>query len=150
MRTLYVIFFICAISSVNSNAQRRDKMSYDRIESQRIAFITTQLDLMPEESQIFWPVYNEFQKRFKEIKFSHQPMIGLEDLNEENAEQLVMGILAIQDAELKLRKEYINKLKGVLPMVKIAKLQLLEREFKKQMLISLKKRKNYRQEKERK
>ena len=47
--------------------KRQEKME-SRIESQKIAFITQKLDLTPTEAQLFWPIYNEYQTKMKEIR----------------------------------------------------------------------------------
>ena len=31
------------------------------IESMKVAYLTNQMDLTPEEAQVFWPVYNQFR-----------------------------------------------------------------------------------------
>jgi hypothetical protein len=37
------------------------------IEALKVAFLTKQLDLTPEEAQQFWPVYNQYSGEIKEI-----------------------------------------------------------------------------------
>ncbi len=52
--------------------QRKDWM--EKIQNERIAFFTKELDLTTEEAQAFWPVYNDVQKEkrdaFKDIAAS--------------------------------------------------------------------------------
>jgi DNA polymerase elongation subunit (family B) len=40
----------------------------EKLEAQRIAYITNKLDLSSEESIKFWPVYNEYSKKRLEIR----------------------------------------------------------------------------------
>ena len=147
MRTIYLIIFLLAISTTNIIAQRGNKMSSEQLESQKIAFITTKLELTPEESRNFWPVYIEYSKNLEEIKKTHRPNIKLEELTEESAEKLVMGSIKSAEAELRLKKEYTSHLKEVISMKKIAKLYIVEHEFKRQMLMRLKERRNFKKEK---
>jgi hypothetical protein len=39
-----------------------------RIESQRIAFITQRVHLTPDEATKFWPVYNEYRDALKDMR----------------------------------------------------------------------------------
>jgi len=41
--------------------------SDEKLESLRIAFLTKQLNLSPEEAQGFWPVYNEYTRDAKKL-----------------------------------------------------------------------------------
>jgi Spy/CpxP family protein refolding chaperone len=41
------------------------------IESLKIAFLTKQLDLTPDEAQKFWPVYNQYTIELKKMRKDH-------------------------------------------------------------------------------
>ena len=43
----------------NKPSEEQRKKEFERIQSEKIAFITQELDLSPEEAQVFWPVYNQ-------------------------------------------------------------------------------------------
>ena len=40
----------------------------DRIRALKVAFITDKLKLTPEESEKFWPVYNQYEAEQKRIR----------------------------------------------------------------------------------
>ena len=42
--------------------EEQRKKEFERIQAEKIAFITQELDLTPEEAQVFWPVYNQCWK----------------------------------------------------------------------------------------
>lgn len=42
------------------------KMDFQAIENEKIAFLTEHMNLSPEEGQVFWPVYNKVEKQIKE------------------------------------------------------------------------------------
>ena len=51
------------IFSATSYAQPKEKNNWhQKMQSEMIAFITAELDLTPEEAQVFWPVYNQIAK----------------------------------------------------------------------------------------
>ena len=56
------------------------------------------------------------------------------EMTEEAAAELVSQSIEFEEKALQLKKGYLNKMAEVLPMTKIAKLQMLEGEFKRKML----------------
>lgn len=106
----------------------------EKIESIRIAFLTDKLDLSPQESQAFWPVYNDFNDELRALRKDHRPPRDLATLTDEEAENLVMNHLEMQQKEIDLKRAYVEKLKKVIPIRKIALLEPAEREFKAKLL----------------
>jgi hypothetical protein len=47
-------------------------MGANRTEAIRIAFITKELNLSPEEAQKFWPVYNEYMEELRKARQSYR------------------------------------------------------------------------------
>lgn len=110
-----------------------------KIEAQRIAFITQELNLTPDEAKVFWPVYNEYEakrhelkKSFKESGDFHKP--DFDKLTEKEANQILDNQIIEAQKFLDLRKEYHEKFKSVLPAVKVLKLYDAEREFQKMLI----------------
>jgi hypothetical protein len=62
------------------------------------------------------------------------------------AETLVNNSFEKDEKELSLKREYVKKLKGVIPAKKIALLQNVEQDFKKEVLKRVKDRKEARNE----
>jgi len=117
-----------------ANGQQRK----DNIESVKAAFITQKLELTPEESQRFWPVYNSYQQELKKlimIKNSQRRAL------KENAESAPVDELKIEGEILELRKRYRQEFAKVLPQQKAALVYPTEREFRQQLIEQLQKRK---------
>jgi hypothetical protein len=111
----------------------------EKIEAQRVAFITQELNLTPEEAQVFWPVYNEYDakrhdlmKSFKDANNIHKDEI--ENLSDKDAEQMLDNQIIEAQKLLDLRKEYHGKFKAVLPAKKVLQLYDSEREFQKMLI----------------
>ena len=51
----------------SNNPEMRTRM-LEKLETQRVAFITNRLDLTTEEATKFWPLYNEYSKKRFELK----------------------------------------------------------------------------------
>ena len=60
-----IIAMLCPLFMFAQNS-RLDKKR-EKIEVQKVAFITTQLELTTEEAQAFWPLHNEFSKTMKSL-----------------------------------------------------------------------------------
>ncbi len=116
-----------------------------QLESAYIAFITTELQLTPEESQRFWPVYNEYKDKRRAIKQNHRALKGKVDLmSDAELENYLTANFDHEQDQLDLKRDYFNKLRGVLPIRKIAKLNQAENKFKRRVLEMIKNRRNNR------
>ena len=131
--TIGLFSIICITAFGQPGSERRAKME-ERMQSMRIAFITQKLALTPEESQNFWPVYNEFTNALEELKPELKDFGHPSDMSEEEASTFLDQSLVLETQQLDLKKQYLGKLKEVLPIQKIAMLHFIEREFKKEIL----------------
>jgi hypothetical protein len=128
-------------------AQPRDngaKPKQEKIEELKIAFITKELNLSPEEAQKFWPVYNEMHSKLKTEK-KNQRAINKE-LRENRSTyseaQFKNKSGAIMNSEIRraeLKKSYHDKIGGVIGYRKATKLLSLEQRFKRELLKRLNK-----------
>ena len=116
----------------------RKKRSKEKLKAQKIAYITTELNLSSEESQSFWVVYNEHHQELRKVRNDIRKVKPSSDMSEEEATAVVNQSLEYAEKELQLKKAYIEKMKGVVSMKKIAKLQMVEKEFKRKMLGKIK------------
>jgi len=118
----------------NDQGDQRDKM-----EAQRVAFITQELKLTPDEAKAFWPVYNEYDAKRHDLKKSFRESgdyhkTDIDKLTEKEATQILDNQIIEAQKFLDLRKEYHAKFKSVLPAVKILKLYDAERQFQKMLM----------------
>ncbi|HHZ65794.1 MAG TPA: hypothetical protein EYN51_09925 [Flavobacteriales bacterium] len=134
--------FLITLISLTAIAQPENKPGERRgnIESQKIAFITSKLDLTPEEAQQFWPVYNQCQKRQKEIRERNKPKSGdgkrpnIDEMSDKEVENLINRQITTKQQELDIQKNCLEQYKKVLPIKKVAKLFQTERQFKRKLL----------------
>ncbi|MFZ4398782.1 MAG: hypothetical protein ACOYO1_02015 [Bacteroidales bacterium] len=142
---LLLIVILLALPGYSQNGQRK-KVLKEKIEAQKIAYITNVLSLTATEAQQFWPVYNEFSDKNEELlKAFRKNNIEDRDVNTEtisDKEALEMADNQIIQAQqiLDLRKKYHIEFKKVLPAKKLLKLYQAERDFKKYLLKEIKER----------
>ncbi|NOT36372.1 MAG: hypothetical protein HOP11_03225 [Saprospiraceae bacterium] len=142
MRYLIFIFSLSCINILGAqnegrNPEAKAKM-LEKLEAQRVAFITNKLELTPDESAKFWPLYNEYSKKRQELRKEriNSRQSDSDDSLEEEFDQ--------EEKALQLKKTYYEKFKSALPVSKIAKLEQTEKEFKLEVLRTIKERRRAR------
>src|SRR6056300_591448 len=68
----------------------------EKIEAIKVGFITQELDLRVEESQAFWPIYNEMSdKEFALRKSQKETLIGLKDFENASDKEVEKAIMEL-------------------------------------------------------
>jgi hypothetical protein len=109
------------------------------LQAEKIAFITTSLDLTPAEAQVFWPVYNERQKKEDAVLEARRNIIinmrlNLDKLSEKEISRLSDQFVTTNLDEAKLSQEYHEKYKKILSAKKVMLLYQAEMQFKNKLL----------------
>lgn len=135
MKTLVLSLALLLSSLSLAWGQQRGGERRERLESMRVAYLTQQLNLSPEESQKFWPIYNEFRNKEQQYRQSRRKGAkGIETMTDKELEAYLNEQLSNEQALVNLKKDYIEKLKKVIPLRKIAMLPEVERAFKQELL----------------
>lgn len=133
--------------NMTANAQRGSMRAerQEQIDAFKIAFFTEKLQLTPEESKAFWPLFNQFEERQDALQEKYE-LRGkkLELLSDDEVKGHIMSQLEMEDELVKLRKDYTMQFMEVLPIRKVAMLQRINREFKKALLEEIRKRRRER------
>ena len=146
MKNFTIMAVLALLSLSNLQAQPKQKCNWqEKMMSEKIAFITMELQLTPEEAQSFWPVYNQVTKENKE---SQQAMMNayramtkaLEEGNASDKEisALLDDYLAAKQAHKEAGKDDADKYRKVLPAKKVAKLYVAEENFRRQHIRNFK------------
>jgi len=65
---IYGVIFLFALGVFAQDNEPNQKPGGGRIAVLKIAYISKQLNLTPEEAQRFWPVYNQYEGEIKKIR----------------------------------------------------------------------------------
>jgi hypothetical protein len=132
----FIAVLIMILLQLQVNAQER---SAEKIKALKIAYITERLSLTPEEAEIFWPVYNDFENRKGEINHSRRKIGEEFNLNQETLSDA--EITNLLDEGIKLNKEeseltlkFDKKLREILPPAKVMKLYIAEIQFRNYLI----------------
>jgi len=139
MKKLLSILVICLLVSSYAQAQKKGKRQ-EKIKSLRIAFITDKLQLTTDESEKFWPLYNEYDSKRKALRKSFQKNKRTDELTDDEAEKQINAKFESQEKMIQLKRSYFEKFKKVLPAKKVAQLGKAEREFRAVVLKERRKR----------
>ena len=140
-----IIAGVILLGSLATYAQPEGGPSNRRkqIEVQKIAFISTDLELTPEEAQVFWPVYNSAHREQKELRKSYKPNDNskegkpkktLNTMSDKELNDRLNKMLEYEQAELNLKKKHVAQYKEVLPVRKVAMLFEAEKKFKRRLM----------------
>lgn len=129
------------------NSNKANKPNRELIETQKIAYITEKVGFTPAEAKEFWPVYNEYEAKRKEVRKNAKmqkanEMKSINEMTEKEAELIVDEQINEAQKMLDLRKMYHAKFKAILPATKVLKLYEAEKDFQREMIDKLKKRKS--------
>lgn len=143
MKITKILPLLIAFISLNAIAQdgpfiRKKK---EQIKALKVAFITNELSLTPDEASKFWPLFNTFEEKQQEIK--KQKLKGYLDkmdddsfdkLSEKDAASMLVQMESSEDELYQAKKKFVASLKGVISPIKILKLKKAEENFNRKLL----------------
>lgn len=118
----------------------RDGPVQQRVEAQRVAFITQRLNLSPEESAAFWPIYNAFKDEQRALRQELIPDKLPRNMTEAEAEAFIDAQLDYEAAVTDLKRKYYTRLKEVVGPRKVAQLGPAEMAFNREVISTLRER----------
>jgi hypothetical protein len=122
-KVYFVIFFLLSCTYICVAQPPKGKQ---QVEAIKVAYITGQLNLTPEEAQRFWPLFNAFSNEVKQARKTYP--------NDE---------IAFDQALVDIRKKYKSEFKRILVSdARVNKVFVIERQFREVLRQELKKRNN--------
>ncbi|AYA36107.1 periplasmic heavy metal sensor [Hymenobacter oligotrophus] len=109
----------------------------ERLESARVAYITEKLALTPEQSQRFWPLFNEYTEKRRALRRQAGEARRGTDysaMSDKDIRAALNQQFAMRQNELNLDKEYVARFEKVITLRQVAQLQQAEREFTRALI----------------
>ena len=122
-----ILFLLICISLTVAATGQNAK---NKLQAQRVAFITQRLNLTPEEAQQFWPVFNQYTEKLQQIRTAVKEEKTVDELSDTDTEKMILSEFDRESRELDLKKDLYQKLRKIISVKKIAKLYKAERDFK--------------------
>ncbi|MBR5274289.1 MAG: hypothetical protein IKU33_03495 [Bacteroidales bacterium] len=139
----FIIFSLFLSSLMLTSAHAANNSQGDwkqRIMSEKVAFLTIEMGITPEEAQAFWPVYNQVEKeRDEAVRLVFQSFKALEDAvaagkSEKEVAKLLETYLDALEQQSKIDTQASAKYEKVLSVKKLAKLYVGEEKFRRQQV----------------
>ena len=107
-----------------------------QLENAKIAFITNRVSLTQDQAQKFWPLYNEFAARRRELNRSGRLLRRevTEGMTDQQLRDNFTQAFAMRQQELNLEKEYFDKFQKIISLRQVAQLFQAERDFTKEVI----------------
>lgn len=122
------------------SAQQRGQRN-NEIEEYKVTYLKEKLELNPEESRIFWPIYtawtneqNALRQERREKMISFRKIAEIEDLSDTEVQALITNELNFKQRDLNIERKYYNKLKTSLPIKTVGKYYRAQETFKRELL----------------
>jgi hypothetical protein len=105
----------------------------DKLKADKKLVVAANMELTEAESKAFWPVYDDYQKELAKINTRTGDLIkayakeyNAGSLTDDKAKKMTDELIAIEDAEVKMKRAFVPKLAKVLPGKKVARYLQIE------------------------
>ena len=107
-----------------------------QLENAKIAFITNRVSLTQDQAQKFWPLYNEFSTRRRELNRSGRLLRRdvTDGMTDPQIRDNFNQAFAMRQQELNLEKEYFERFQKVVSLRQVVALFQAERDFTKEVI----------------
>jgi len=133
---LFAVATLLALPAVGQTASDMQILA-QKIKADKKLVVAANMQLTEAEAKGFWPVYEAYQKDLQGI---NQRLIGAikryadaynkGPVSDEAAKKLINEAIAIEDAEVKLKRSYVPKLEKVVPGMKVARYIQIENKIR--------------------
>jgi hypothetical protein len=142
-RIVWSILCVAPFLAASLHAQEPEKAASnmeilrEKVKADKKLVVAANMQLTESEAQAFWPVYDAYQKDLQAINDRTGKLItdyadawNKGPVTDETANKLADEALAIDDAELALKRSYLPKLKKALPAAKVARYLQIENKIR--------------------
>ena len=134
-----VLFAVATLLALPASAQTASDMQIlaEKIKADKKVVVAANMQLTEDEAKGFWPVYEAYQKDLQGINkrllgtiknYAHAYNKG--PVSDETAKKLINAAIAVEEAEVKLKRSYVPKLEKVIPGMKVARYIQIENKIR--------------------
>lgn len=133
--SLAALLLLASAAHAQSGGGRKGQR-LGQLENAKIAFITTRISLTQDQAQKFWPLYNEFSDRRRELNRSGRLLRRdvTESMTDQQLRDNFTQAFSMRQQELNLEKEYFDKFQKAISLRQVAQLFQAERDFTKEVI----------------
>lgn len=137
---LFVLGFVLGTTALYAQGPMSD-----RVKALKVAFITEQLYLTPEEAQAFWPLYNQHEEKRENFRRREHSALkaqrkAVDSISPQAAAALLEDFLSLQEEKYNAERDFITEISALISPKKTLLLLGAEKAFKKRLLLQYRKR----------
>lgn len=131
-----ILFAVALLFSVPMlQAQESKQARFERIEAEKVAYITKELQLTAKEAQGFFPIYNEYRKELNNVV-----QVRMRENGKPGQRPSRMDELAIETELLAIKKKYRSQFSTIVGSARASRFFEVEREFREKLVLELRRR----------
>lgn len=137
LRSVLALLLLAAVPGTSlAQGGRRAGGRLSQLENAKIAYLTDKISLTQEQAQRFWPLYNEFSDKRRDVarRMRQLRTENPDGLSDQQIKDNLTQALSLRQSEVNLEKEYFDKFQKVLSIRQVGKLFIAERDFTKEVL----------------
>lgn len=144
MKKIISTFIVVLSLTLNLHAQQQPHgfKNNEKIKALKTGFITDALELTSKGAEVFWPVYNVYDKKIMDLRFKKTQELrkkikdagGVDYFSEKDAAALLNEFMEIEKDIIKAKTDLNNQLLKIMSAKKILKLYKAEDDFNRRLL----------------
>lgn len=134
MKKIHLIALVIFLAISTNAFSQRQPIDPEKLQAARIAFITTRIDLKPEQAEKFWPIFNQYNdERERTMRQISELGKGSETVSEEEAKSRIQKRFQLQSELLQDEQAFVSEVSKVLSSKQILMLNNIARDFNRQL-----------------
>ena len=136
-----LIVLVLMVASATAMAQEPSTSNMDilrdKVKADKKLLVAENLGLTDAEGMKFWPIYEEYQKELEGLNQrlaraidAYATEYNAMSVTDAKSKALMEEALAIEEAELMMKKNYLGKLDGVIPGMKAVRYLQIENKIR--------------------
>jgi hypothetical protein len=114
-----------------SSSQDQIELTRANIQTKRQEIVQSMMQLTPEQSEKFWPVYREYRNEVaklgdQRLEFMERFANQAATMSDEQSKKLLDDWFKLRERQLDLQKKYAGRFRKVLPGAKVARFYQVE------------------------
>jgi GH24 family phage-related lysozyme (muramidase) len=136
---LLIGMVLMAAPTLAQGTDSNTEIFIQKVKADKKLMVATNMDLSDAEAKKFWPLYEAYQKELEQLNqrldkaikdYAEEFNAGKGTISDDTATKLLNEALSLEEAEVKLKRTYADKIGTVLPATKTARYIQIENKIR--------------------
>ena len=106
-----------------------------KIDSEKIAYLTQQMQLSSEEAAKFWPLYSAYRREMAQLRAREKQLMKfVSGTSEAELTHQLDALISVKKQRAALREQHLQQCRAILPAEKVLRYLIAEDNYKKHLL----------------